>query len=247
MRAGFLAGTGARPRRSAEFERLVAVNPNYAIAYNTSRLLLVEQGRLREGRGLPQALPVPRARPGEPLGFPRRALCPHGPVRRGRGESEEGSRDQGRLLPLVRPPRDGRGGPRELHAGGRVVSQGAEATDQAGERLGFHLYAAVRSSMRAGRRRPSGRSSSSRPISPRCRTRPKRAARGRAPTCTGRRSTASPDARPKPRRSSRRSIRASSPSRRTLPRRRPTSRRTLPSSAASSRSAPDATPRPSRS
>ena len=62
--------------------------------------------RLREGRGLPQALPLPRAGPGEPSRFARRALRAHRAVRRSRGRPQEGARREGRLLPCVRPPRD---------------------------------------------------------------------------------------------------------------------------------------------
>ena len=35
MRAGFLANSGRMPEAIAEYERLITVNPNYAIAYNT--------------------------------------------------------------------------------------------------------------------------------------------------------------------------------------------------------------------
>lgn len=35
MRAGFLASNGRMPEALAEYERLITVNPNYAIAYNT--------------------------------------------------------------------------------------------------------------------------------------------------------------------------------------------------------------------
>ena len=124
MRAGFLANAGRMPEAIAEYERLIAVNPNYAIAYNTLGYYWSKKGENGEGRGLPQALPLPRPERREPAGLAGRALRVRGPVRRGRGEPEEGDRDQGRLLRPVGPPRDGRGRPREPAEGGRVLPQG---------------------------------------------------------------------------------------------------------------------------
>ena len=49
MRAGFLANTGRMPEAIAEYERLIAVNPNYAIAYNTLGYYWSKKGETAKG------------------------------------------------------------------------------------------------------------------------------------------------------------------------------------------------------
>jgi tetratricopeptide (TPR) repeat protein len=49
MRAGFLATNGRMPEAIAEYERLISVNPNYAIAYNTLGYYWARKGETAKG------------------------------------------------------------------------------------------------------------------------------------------------------------------------------------------------------
>jgi tetratricopeptide (TPR) repeat protein len=49
MRAGFLANAGRMPEAIAEYERLIAVNPNYAVAYNTLGYYWAKKGETAKG------------------------------------------------------------------------------------------------------------------------------------------------------------------------------------------------------
>ncbi|HEY3350060.1 MAG TPA: tetratricopeptide repeat protein [Thermoanaerobaculia bacterium] len=49
MRAGFLANNGRMPEAIGEYERLIAVNPNYAIAYNTLGYYWARKGETAKG------------------------------------------------------------------------------------------------------------------------------------------------------------------------------------------------------
>ena len=111
--------------RSPSTSSVLTVNPNYALAYNTLGYYKSPIRGEREGRGLPEALPVPRVGPGEPVRFARRVLRARRPVRRGRGDAEA---RRSRSRPTSSPSgatsgrsRSGRGDPRAA----AVISAGA--------------------------------------------------------------------------------------------------------------------------
>ena len=137
----------------ADYERLLAVNPNYAIAYNTLGYTASRRRRLREGRGLPQAVPLPRSRPGEPATTPSASSTrtPDGTTRP--RTPQEGARDQGRTSPglgHLGTVEVGRGNPRRPPQ--LLPPGGGEAASLSG-RVEFRCSRRSRSSTRAPGRR----------------------------------------------------------------------------------------------
>ncbi len=144
LRANFFMKTNRPKEAMAEYETVLRFNPNYALAYNSLGYYHLAVGELREGRGLPEAVPVPRPGPGEPLRLARRVLRHRRPVRRRRGVAQEGAPDQARLLPdpeaHLGTVAVGRG---DVRAASEHFRRAAEAADSPQMRAQFEWLAAL--------------------------------------------------------------------------------------------------------
>ena len=119
-RATSAARATRRSSSTRSFSRSIRTTPT---AYNQHRLLLRLPWRLREGDREPPEVPVHGAGPGESVRQPRRDSGLLRPLRRGDRESEQGARDQARLLSRVRAPGRGLRGKRRLPARDRDATR----------------------------------------------------------------------------------------------------------------------------